>query len=145
LVRIDQVERRFQLANIFLDPVALLPAEISAHILSYLDPDSLLNSELVSRSWLQATSSHVWKRVFHGAYERRPQSETATKFKQSAGLGKSIPKQDWKKMFLVRRALDQRWKDGKAAAIYLQGHTDGVYCSQFDEYVEAYLHHLRSC
>jgi hypothetical protein len=55
--------------------------------------------------------------------------------KQSSGLGKSIPNQDWKKMYLTRRALDQRWKDGKAAAIYLQGHQDSVYCSQFDEYV----------
>jgi F-box and WD-40 domain protein 1/11 len=121
------------LGLIRLDPVALLPAEISAHILSYLDPDSLLNSELVSRGWFRASSSHVWKHVFRGAYERRPPSETASKLKQSSGLGKSIPNQNWKKMFLVRRALDQRWKDGKAAAIYLQGHTDGVYCSQFDE------------
>jgi F-box and WD-40 domain protein 1/11 len=116
-----------------IDPVALLPTEISAHILSYLDPDSLLNSELVSRTWLRASSSHVWKHVFRGAYDRRPQSETASKLRQSSGLGKSIPNQDWKKMFLVRRALDRRWKDGKAAAIYLQGHEDSVYCSQFNE------------
>ncbi|CAG7982314.1 unnamed protein product [Penicillium salamii] len=116
-----------------LDPVALLPTEISAHILSFLDPGSLLNSELVSRAWLEASSSHVWRQVFRGAYEQRPSSETKTKLKQSSGLGKTIPNQDWKKMFLVRRALDQRWKDGKAAAIYLQGHEDSVYCSQFDE------------
>lgn len=116
-----------------LDPVALLPTEISAHILSYLNPPSLLNSELVSRAWREASSPHVWKQVFRGAYEQRPASETKTKLKQSSGLGKTIPNQDWKKMFLVRRALDQRWKDGKAAAIYLQGHEDSVYCSQFDE------------
>jgi F-box and WD-40 domain protein 1/11 len=59
--------------------------------------------------------------------------------KQSSGLGKSIPNQDWKKMYLTRRALDQRWKDGKAAAIYLQGHQDSVYCSQFDEYVPPFI------
>ncbi|KAJ5341141.1 hypothetical protein N7541_010265 [Penicillium brevicompactum] len=116
-----------------LDPVALLPTEISAHILSYLDPASLLNSELVSRAWLQASSSHVWKYVFRGAYEQRPPSETNTKLKQSSGLGKNVPNQDWKKMYFVRRALDERWKNGKAAAIYLQGHEDSVYCSQFDE------------
>ena len=40
-------------------------------------------------------------------------------------------------MYFVRRALDERWKNGKAAAIYLQGHEDSVYCSQFDEYVVA--------
>lgn len=42
-------------------------------------------------------------------------------------------------MTLVRQALDRRWKDGKAAAIYLQGHTDSVYCVQFDEYVFSLL------
>lgn len=124
--------------------MALLPTEISAHILSYLDPDSLLNSELVSHTWLRASSSHVWKHVFRSAYDRRSSSETTSKLKQSSGLGKSIPNQDWKKMFIVRRALDQRWKDGRAAAIYLQGHTDSVYCSQFDEYAQACFHSSRT-
>jgi F-box and WD-40 domain protein 1/11 len=94
-----------------------------------------MNAELVSRDWLRASSSHVWRHVFRNAYGRRPTSETASKVKQSSGLGKSIPNQDWKQKLLVRRALDQRWKEGKAAAIYLQGHEDSVYCSQFDEYV----------
>ncbi|KAJ5551058.1 hypothetical protein N7461_005756 [Penicillium sp. DV-2018c] len=116
-----------------LDPMSMFPAEISAHILSYLDPDSLMNAELVSRAWLRAASSHVWKHVFRNAYGRRPTSQTTSKVKQSSGLGKSIPNQDWKRKLLVRRALDQRWKEGKAAAIYLQGHEDSVYCSQFDE------------
>ncbi|KAJ5835040.1 hypothetical protein N7447_001066 [Penicillium robsamsonii] len=116
-----------------LDPVAMLPAEITSHILSYLDPDSLMNAELVSRTWYGASSSHVWRHVFRNSYGRRPASETTSKVKLSSGLGKSIPNQDWKKKFLVRRALDQRWTDGKAAAIYLQGHEDSVYCSQFDE------------
>lgn len=53
------------------------------------------------------------------------------------GLGKLRPNQDWKKMYAVRRALESRWKDGKAAAIYLHGHKDSVYCVQFDEYVVA--------
>lgn len=104
------------------------------HILSHLDPDSLLNSELVSHVWnQQASSPYVWKSVFRGAYPRRSASTTATKIKQSFGLGKKIPHQDWKRMFLVRRALEHRWKEGKAAAIYLHGHQDSVYCAQFDE------------
>jgi WD40 repeat protein len=35
---------------------------------------------------------------------------------------------------MVRRTLEQRWKEGNAAAIYLNGHKDSVYCVQFDEY-----------
>lgn len=96
-----------------------------------------MNTELVSHSWhYQASSPYVWKHVFRGAYPRRPASSTATKKKQSAGLGKNVPNRDWKRMFLVRRALEHRWKEGKAAAIYLHGHTDSVYCAQFDEYVD---------
>ncbi|CAL5867570.1 uncharacterized protein PFLUO_LOCUS1789 [Penicillium psychrofluorescens] len=123
-----------ELALLRLDPVAYLPSEITAHVLSYLDPQSLMNSELVSSSWnQQASSRHVWRQVFRGAYPRRPVSSTDSKKKRSVGLGKSLPNQDWKKMFLVRRALDHRWKEGKAAAIYLHGHEDSVYCAQFDE------------
>jgi F-box and WD-40 domain protein 1/11 len=36
-------------------------------------------------------------------------------------------------MFRARKALQQRWTSGQAAAIYLEGHTDSVYCVQFDE------------
>ena len=36
-------------------------------------------------------------------------------------------------MWRARKALEQRWRDGHAAAIYLEGHTDSVYCVQFDE------------
>lgn len=36
-------------------------------------------------------------------------------------------------MWRARKALQQRWIDGYAAAIYLEGHTDSVYCVQFDE------------
>jgi len=51
----------------------------------------------------------------------------------SPGLGKVLARQDWKSMWRVRKALEQRWKDNHAAAIYLEGHKDSVYCVQFDE------------
>jgi len=117
-----------------IDPVSYLPSEVMAQVLSYLDPASLMEAESVSKSWYrQASSPHVWKHVFRGAYPHRPASATATKKKQPVGLGKSVPNQDWKRMYFVRRALEQRWKEGKAAAIYLHGHQDSVYCAQFDE------------
>ena len=123
------------------DPLASLPAEIVAHMLSYLDPVSLMNCELVSHTWHeQACSPHVWWRVFYRAYGQRIGSGAAsssgpvTGKRASAGMGKmNEVNQNWKKMFLVRCALQKRWKEGKAAAIYLQGHKDSVYCVQFDE------------
>jgi F-box and WD-40 domain protein 1/11 len=118
-----------------LNPVTHLPPEVMSHIFAYLDPQSLMQCELVSRAWSeQASSRHIWRQVFRHTYgHRRP--GPISKNKQSAGLGKATPDQDWKRMFLVRRALEHRWKEGKAAAIYLHGHKDSVYCAQFDEYV----------
>jgi len=127
-----------ELAVVRLDPVRHLPSEITSQVLSYLDPKSLTQAELVSRAWNeQAISRHVWRHVFRRAYKHRRPSVTSSKKKQAAGLGKTLPNQDWKRMFLVRRALEHRWKEGKAAAIYLHGHKDSVYCAQFDEYVSA--------
>lgn len=96
-----------------------------------------MRSELVSRAWKeQASSRHVWRTVFRRAYGYGRSHSTALKTKPSAGLGKSQPNQNWKRMFLVRCALERRWKEGKAAAIYLHGHKDSVYCAQFDRYVD---------
>lgn len=129
-----------ELAVVRLDPVRHLPSEITSQVLSYLDPKSLMQAELVSHAWNeQAVSRHVWRHVFRRAYRHRRPSATSSKKKQSAGLGKTLPNQDWKRMFLVRRALEHRWKEGKAAAIYLHGHKDSVYCAQFDEYVFLHL------
>ncbi|KAL1953071.1 hypothetical protein VTO42DRAFT_3633 [Malbranchea cinnamomea] len=117
------------------DPANILPAEIMAQILSFLDADSLKQAELVSRTWYaQASSHHVWRDVFYREFRRRKMPLEATYGKpQSMGLGKALPNRDWKKMYAVRRALEKRWKNGKAAAIYLHGHKDSVYCVQFDE------------
>ncbi|KAL3464395.1 WD40-repeat-containing domain protein [Aspergillus heterothallicus] len=117
-----------------LDPTSFFPTEITTQVLSYLDPESLMNSELVSREWRkQASSKHVWRHVFHQCYAKNCPADIRPQKHLASGLGKSSFQQDWKKLYLVRRTLDQRWKDGKAAAIYLQGHTDSVYCVQFDE------------
>ncbi|KAL4795591.1 WD40-repeat-containing domain protein [Aspergillus venezuelensis] len=115
------------------DPVAFFPTEVMSQVLSYLDPESLLKSGIVSRAWReQASSQHIWRHVFLTCFgDRRPAGGAGKK--PSSGLGKSSFQQDWKKLYLVRRTLESRWKEGKAAAIYLQGHTDSVYCVQFDE------------
>lgn len=120
------------------DPAHILPTEIMEQILSYLDPVTLISAESASSAWHGlARSRHVWRHTFHQVYDkcnivgsmypgavRRP----------AAGLGKRGQDQDWKKMYRVRRALEQRWDDGQAAAIYLNGHKDSVYCVQFDEH-----------
>lgn len=56
------------------------------------------------------------------------------------GLGIGRPKtlhQDWTQMHRARKALQRRWREGPnhphVVATYLTGHTDSVYCVQFDE------------
>lgn len=114
-----------------LDPSAALPEELVAQILSYLDATSMINAELVSHRWQRSASSrHSWKHVFRNEFT----IQSAAIQVGGQGLGKSIGDQNWKKMWKARKALHQRWADGYAAAIYLEGHTDCVYCVQFDEY-----------
>lgn len=116
------------------DPLAFFPTEIMSQVLSYLDPESLMSSGLVSRAWSeQASSQHIWRHAFRTCYGTRRPAGAGARKAPSAGLSKDTFTQDWKKLYLVRRTLENRWKEGKAAAIYLQGHTDSVYCVQFDE------------
>lgn len=126
---------RFLLANIWVDPLSALPQELVGHILSYLDASSLLNAELVSHDWHQSASSrHVWKDIFHAEFQDGSQSGKITAGRGlGPGPGKAWSRQEWKSMWRARKALEQRWIDGYAAAIYLEGHTDSVYCVQFDE------------
>ncbi|CAD6570253.1 MAG: hypothetical protein ASARMPREDX12_003431 [Alectoria sarmentosa] len=125
----------FDIPVVRQDPLSALPLELVGHILSYLDASSLLNAELVSHDWHQSASSrHVWKDVFHAEFQEVSQRGTTIAGSGLApGLGKTVSRQEWKSMWRARKALQQRWIDGHAAAIYLEGHTDSVYCVQFDE------------
>ena len=120
-----------------IDPTQRLPEEIVAQILSYLDAESLIHSELVSRRWHSSASSHlIWRDVFQREYSSVSQAaslQPSQPRKAGPGLGKNTPGQDWKKIWKARKTLDARWMDGYAAAIYLEGHSDSVYCVQFDE------------
>ena len=49
-------------------------------------------------------------------------------------MGKKAPDQDWKRIFAIRKELRAKWEKGNLAAAYVEGHTDSVYCAQFDEY-----------
>jgi F-box and WD-40 domain protein 1/11 len=119
------------------DPARVLPVEIMEQILCCLDHSTLVRAERVSCAWrYKARSRHVWRQVFQREYgsggglcdrgRYRPQL--------AQGVGRGRPDQDWRKMYFIRRQIDQRWADGSAAAIYLNGHKDSVYCVQFDEH-----------
>lgn len=121
------------------DPVEYLPAELSAMVLANLDAPSLATAERVSRTWREAaTSPHVWRHLFLRRFEPEVHVSPTPIMMGGAGIGKTLygrpaPGQDWRQMYKVRKTIDRRWKAGTPNAIYLNGHTDSVYCCQFDE------------
>lgn len=116
----------------------MLPKELVTHILSFLDAASLISSELVCRRWHEfAVDPLVWREIFFSDFLSQIPSlpDTFDSFQyRDSGVGKLDPGQDWKLMWKTRKSLNQRWSEGYAAAVYLEGHSDSVYCVQFDEY-----------
>jgi F-box and WD-40 domain protein 1/11 len=100
----------------------------------------------VSRAWKQAADCpHVWKTVFLRRFEPEVHVSPTPISMGGAGIGKfdergrPIPGQDWKQKYKVRMTINRRWKGCSPNAIYLNGHTDSVYCCQFDEYVQTLI------
>lgn len=121
-------------ANILSDFVQRFPRELSEHVFAFLDASSLAVCERVSRAWnVPASSRHVWRVVFNRQYEQQIHVEPPPLQMGGVGAGTSLPNQDWKTMYHIRKTIERRWKGSHPAAIYFNGHTDSVYCCQFDE------------
>ncbi|KAH0541335.1 hypothetical protein FGG08_004173 [Glutinoglossum americanum] len=120
-----------------MDPMVFLPLEVMAYILSHLDHRSLLQAELVSHAWHRAASSHhVWRDIFRNEHRGDLPchlSHYKSPGNSGKGLSKAAPNQDWKKMFSLLTELRRRWARGNVIGCYLSGHTDSVYCVQFDD------------
>lgn len=115
------------------DPAGHLAPELLEHILTFLDARTLLDLELVSKKWRGLCQSQtVWRQVFYREYAPARPSRIAGA-PRTPGLGKNIAGQDFRKLYSVRKMIDRRWATGEAAAVYLNGHKDSVYCVQFDE------------
>jgi F-box and WD-40 domain protein 1/11 len=108
-------------------------------VLTNLDAASLATAERVSKLWREVASNpSVWRNVFLRRYEPQVHVSPTPITMGGAGIGKSVngrpaPGQNWRTMYKVRKTVDRRWKAGTPSAIYLNGHTDSVYCCQFDE------------
>lgn len=115
-----------------------LPPEIALSIFEYLDAKDLLQAEKVSRKWNAMTrDTQVWRTVFLRRYQRHVSTDPAPIQVGGAGLGRPNRKnQEWRKMYKARVDLEENWRAGAenaGKAVYLSGHTDSVYCVQFDE------------
>jgi WD40 repeat protein len=121
--------------SLLLDPVKALPTELVWTILSKLDEVSLINASHVSRAWRShATSNHVWRDFFLSKFT--PAKLDRSSYLQIGGLGigkKERVAQEWRRMAIARIELEKSWERADPAAVYFCGHTDSVYCCQFDE------------
>mgnify|MGYP003624096289 CR=1 FL=1 len=124
---------------LLVDPFERLPAELATSVLSNLDASSLISAESVSHGWRKlASSSHVWRNVFLRKYEPEIHVSPAPIQMGGSGIGRVVnghpaPGQNWKGMYAARAGINKKWMAAAPAAIYLNGHTDSVYCCQFDE------------
>lgn len=121
-----------------MDPLKLLPGEICIEIFEYLDASDLVNAELVCKTWKDVVGKpSVWRTAFLRKYQRRIHTNPPPVQVGGMGCGRpNRPNQQWKKMFKAREDLEENWKrgaKGAGKAVYLSGHTDSVYCLQFDE------------
>jgi len=119
-----------------VDFISQLPMELAIQILAQLDAVQLATASRVSRHWRRITENqHIWRESF--MREKTTTYATSGNVKPGVGLGVPPvrPGNDWKEIYRVKEELDKRWKEGKARPVYLNGHTDSIYCLQFDEYV----------
>ncbi|CEP10600.1 hypothetical protein [Parasitella parasitica] len=107
----------------FLDA---LPVELAYLILSYCDEKAVFESTLVSKRWnALCRDNHLWFQLYrqhHGLIYASPASTTAT-------AGDII---DYKYLYERKTQLLGRWKHGQQQMQTIMGHSDSIYCVQFD-------------
>lgn len=117
-----------------VDFIDRLPVELAIQVLAHLDAAGLATSSRVSKTWRDIASlQHIWRESY--LREKTGTFATSEPIKPGTGLGVPAlqPSIDWKQAYRATEDLAKRWKKGKAASIYLNGHSDSIYCLQFDE------------
>ncbi|VBB86285.1 Putative protein of unknown function [Podospora comata] len=117
-----------------VDFISQLPTELAILILAELDGPSLGTASLVNKRWAHVVENrHVWRESF--LREKTTAYATGGSIQPGSGLGVPFvhPGNDWKNIYRAKEQLDRNWKEGKARPVYLNGHTDSIYCLQFDE------------
>jgi F-box and WD-40 domain protein 1/11 len=117
-----------------VDFITQLPAELAISVLAYLDASGLAAAARVSRGWNTVVSNqHIWRESFLREKTRTYATSAPVRPGGGQGVPAIKPENDWKEIYRVKSELDKRWKEGKARPVYLNGHTDSIYCLQFDE------------
>ncbi|RDL40467.1 WD40 repeat-like protein [Venustampulla echinocandica] len=131
----DTVEAIYDPSISRVDFIAELPVELAIQILARLDHLSLIKTSLVSKMWNRvSSSSHIWREAFIREKSKTYAMSHPVPLGAGLGLPAVSPDHDWKDLYRTKHELEQNWAEGDFEAIYLHGHTDSIYCVQFDEY-----------
>lgn len=113
------------------DWLSSLPSDLLMIIFSYLDPVSLLRCAQVCRAWRDAThDSYLWQRL---CAQPRWRVSAATESKQLELLRLCDGTVDWRAVFCQRYRLRRNWLRGSCHVRTFHGHTQAVFCVQFDD------------
>lgn len=124
-----------------VDFISRLPLELAIQILAQLDAATLATASRVCSAWYRVIQNqHIWRESF--LREKTATYATSGPVRPGTGLGVPPvrPTNDWKEIYRVKTQLDRHWREGRARPVYLNGHTDSIYCLQFDEYVIVMAH-----
>lgn len=104
-----------------MDPLHHLPSEILLEIFSYIFHSDVISCMQVCKSWSAfASSNRVWKNQY---YKDKIWSTVA-----------DLPSDlNWIALYQTRYQLDRRWEKAQVTAQALPGHSDSVYCVEFDQ------------
>ncbi|KAG9238176.1 WD40-repeat-containing domain protein [Amylocarpus encephaloides] len=117
-----------------VDFMSALPAELAIQILAHLDHTALVRALRVSKKWQFAASScHIWREAFLREKSRTYAMSKPLQLGAGLGLPYLKPDTDWKDLYRIKQELERNWLEGAAEPIYLNGHSDSIYCVQFDE------------
>lgn len=142
--------------NSKIDFLGKLPYEVAVYIASFTDYKTLCTMNRVSRAWRHVTSDNeVWKVLFQrnaGWEAKIPKTipypsqpvvhpspilvpmELSGRTSSEAEITISPPIQlNWKYLYKQRYLLEHNWRNGNIKCTTLSGHSDSVYCIQFDE------------
>jgi F-box and WD-40 domain protein 1/11 len=104
-------------------------------VLRDLDHRALAQASLVNKQWHRlCNESSIWRDAFYR--DKTVAAAIGHPIVPGSGLGIPAPtaEKDFKKLYQAKNDLDRNWREGDARAVYLNGHTDSVYCVQFDEH-----------
>jgi F-box and WD-40 domain protein 1/11 len=117
-----------------VDFITALPVELALQILARLDHTVLVRASRVSKNWQTLlNSSHIWREAFIREKSKTYAMSRPVQLGAGLGLPAFSSDHDWKDLYRIKQELERNWLEGAAEPIYLNGHTDSIYCVQFDE------------